>query len=204
MKHSHKPNDEELTPSVLATIARRDGASELFQAVLLTDAPDGARHLARYHVRKAVRHDREMPCAWGHFMSAIWQGDWHKAVARADYVNASILKDSREVRLWTYQKSYLKTGGPTVSEFPATWYVPTDMSSNKTVDAPRDVSVPWEKWDSFKETNMSENKNTNAVDASEIEHKYTVSASTIRRIVIKAQHIKEPTGGRTAGKPLAR
>lgn len=100
MKHSqHRPTDAELTPSVLAMVASREGASDLMQAVLLTDAPQGARHLARSKVRAAIQRDGLLPGAWGHFMTALWQGDERGAWSRADGTNVRILEQAKGIDL---------------------------------------------------------------------------------------------------------
>lgn len=82
----------QFNPKTLAKFAESHDASEDFVRVLMT-GNDG-RHLARRKTALALENGRELPRAWGGFMTALWQGKTEKAWARADAQNSKLMRDA--------------------------------------------------------------------------------------------------------------
>lgn len=89
-----------ISTSTVIETATDSGASGAFVAVLATDAPDGRRHWPRHQMRRAMRDARSDPVArtrgavaqWGHFLTALWDGDTGAAWARADGDNRALMR----------------------------------------------------------------------------------------------------------------
>lgn len=71
------------------------GASGAFVAYLVTDHPDGGRHLGRINVGRSIEIGWSLdPSMFGHFMAHLWNGDVEKAKRRTDITNMRIMEEA--------------------------------------------------------------------------------------------------------------